>query len=92
MCMLKVTPYSVSDQWGQLDWLRVLSLWEDLPVSMKRVGELVGVEERFLVGAVRGTLNMKNNGQVSELEQLILDVFVYDWIFQIDCVRFLFIF
>ncbi|XP_054286731.1 DNA polymerase theta-like [Macrosteles quadrilineatus] len=59
----QVTPYSVSDQWGQLDWLRVLSLWEDLPVSMKRVGELVGVEERFLVGAVRGTLNMKNNGQ-----------------------------
>ena len=26
---------------------------------MKRVGELVGVEERFLVRAMRGTLNKK---------------------------------
>lgn len=62
--MFQVTPYSVSDQWGELDWLRVLSTWEDLPISMKRVGELVGVEEGFLVRAVRGTVNNLKSAQV----------------------------
>lgn len=72
--MFQVTPYSVSDQWGELDWLRVLSTWEDLPISMKRVGELVGVEEGFLVRAVRGTVNNRTSAQVrvARLMELIL--------------------
>ncbi|XP_068085196.1 DNA polymerase theta [Anabrus simplex] len=62
-----VTPYSVSAQWGNLDWLQVLSMWEQLPASMRRVGELVGVEERFMVRAMRGTLNLKSGKQRHKL-------------------------
>ncbi|KAL4711667.1 hypothetical protein ACJJTC_003434 [Scirpophaga incertulas] len=49
-----VTPYSVSSQWGQLDWLHFLTLWESLTKAMKRVGELVGVQERFIIQSLRG--------------------------------------
>ncbi|KAI5732839.1 hypothetical protein M8J76_004718 [Diaphorina citri] len=38
----EITPYSVSEQWGELDWMRCLQLWENLPPSCKRVAELVG--------------------------------------------------
>lgn len=31
---------------------------------MKRVGELVGVEDRFIVRAMRGTINLKLEKQV----------------------------
>ncbi|KOB71427.1 putative DNA polymerase theta [Operophtera brumata] len=44
-----VTPYSVSSQWGDIDWLHLLTLWESLPKAMKRVGELVGVQESFII-------------------------------------------
>ena len=37
-----------------IDWTNYLTLWESLSGDMKRVGELVGVEERFLVRAMRG--------------------------------------
>ncbi|CAG2060908.1 unnamed protein product, partial [Timema podura] len=63
----QVTPYSVAAQWGHLDWLQVLTIWEHLPVSMKRVGELVGVEERFMVRAMRGTLNVHTSKQAHKL-------------------------
>lgn len=48
-----------------LDWMNYLTLWESLSPDMKRVGELVGVEERFLVRAMRGTVNVQN--QVKEV-------------------------
>ncbi|CAF4814385.1 unnamed protein product [Pieris macdunnoughi] len=48
-----VTPYSVSSQWADLDWLHLLTLWESLTVAMKRVGELVGVQESFIIRCLR---------------------------------------
>ncbi|XP_050442500.1 DNA polymerase theta [Adelges cooleyi] len=50
-----ITPYSVSDQIGNLDWFRMLNVWEKLPQSMRKVGDMVGVEERFIVKAMTGT-------------------------------------
>ncbi|RZC40268.1 DNA polymerase theta, partial [Asbolus verrucosus] len=51
-----VTPYSACHQWGNLDWMFYLNLWEKLPTSMKKVGELVGVRESYIVSATRGKL------------------------------------
>ncbi|XP_072939443.1 DNA polymerase theta isoform X2 [Epargyreus clarus] len=52
-----VTPYSVSNQWSDIDWLHLLTLWESLTKAMKRVGELVGVQESFIIRSLRGTRN-----------------------------------
>lgn len=41
---------------NQIDWLHFLTLWEELNESQKRVGEAVGVEERFLIRAMKGTI------------------------------------
>ncbi|KAM7364011.1 DNA polymerase theta isoform 2-T3 [Cochliomyia hominivorax] len=49
-----VTPYSVCYQLQDLDWLLFLDLWEKLTPAMKKVGELIGVKESFLVRAMRG--------------------------------------
>ncbi|XP_017142193.2 DNA polymerase theta isoform X1 [Drosophila miranda] len=49
-----VTPYSVCYQLQDLDWLLYLDMWEKLSPAMKRVGELVGVKEAFLIRAMRG--------------------------------------
>ncbi|XP_036322893.1 DNA polymerase theta isoform X2 [Rhagoletis pomonella] len=49
-----VTPYSVCYQLQDLDWLLFLDMWEKLSPAMKKVGELVGVKESFLVRAMRG--------------------------------------
>ncbi|XP_037904628.1 DNA polymerase theta [Hermetia illucens] len=49
-----VTPYSVCYQLQEIDWLLYLDLHERLSSSMKRVAELVGVKESFLVKAMRG--------------------------------------
>ncbi|CAK1545914.1 unnamed protein product [Leptosia nina] len=49
-----VTPYSVSSQWADLDWLHLLTLWESLTLAMKRVGQLVGVQESFIIRCLRG--------------------------------------
>ncbi|XP_058462812.1 DNA polymerase theta isoform X2 [Malaya genurostris] len=51
-----VTPYSVSYQWQSIDWMAYLTRWEKLSEPMKRVGELVGVREAFLVKALRGNV------------------------------------
>lgn len=55
-----VTPYSVSSQWGDIDWLHLLTLWESLTKAMKRVGELVGVQESFIIRCMRGTNKLNN--------------------------------
>lgn len=57
-----VTPYSVSSQWGNIDWIHMLTLWESLTKAMKRVGELVGVQESFIIKCLRGG-NKANNIQ-----------------------------
>ncbi|UYV70405.1 POLQ [Cordylochernes scorpioides] len=50
----QVTPPYISDMLEQIDWLHYMNLWEKLPAGQRRVGELVGVEERFLARCVRG--------------------------------------
>ncbi|KAK7862252.1 hypothetical protein R5R35_008130 [Gryllus longicercus] len=62
-----VTPFSVSAQWGNLDWLQIMSLWEKLPPSMRRVGSLVGVDDAFMVRALRGTINLQSYKQLHKL-------------------------
>lgn len=51
-----VTPYSACNQWPNLDWMLFLDLWEKLPASMKRVGDLVGIRESYIVNATRGKI------------------------------------
>ncbi|XP_055376820.1 DNA polymerase theta isoform X2 [Condylostylus longicornis] len=48
-----VTPYSVCYQLQSIDWLHYLDIWEQLPQGMKKVAEIVGVKESFLVRAMR---------------------------------------
>ena len=49
--------------WSDLDWYHYLRLWEHLSPDMKRVAELVGVQERFLARAVRGRIPSKTTQQ-----------------------------
>lgn len=55
-----VTPYSAANQWGNLDWMSYLDIWEKLPASMKRVGELVGVRESYIIKATRSKVQTSN--------------------------------
>lgn len=63
----QVVPIYAAVGWPNLDWMNYLSIWESLPADMKRVGELVGVEERFLVRAMRGTVNKQVESQARSL-------------------------
>ncbi|XP_059778117.1 DNA polymerase theta [Balaenoptera ricei] len=56
-----VTP--VFEDWTTIDWYRFLCLWEKLPASMKRVAELVGVEEGFLARCVKGKVVARTEKQ-----------------------------
>ncbi|XP_037047750.1 DNA polymerase theta isoform X2 [Bradysia coprophila] len=56
-----VTPYSICNSVRNMDWTYYLDIWEKLPPPMRRVGELVGVREGFLVRAVRG-MNLDSAG------------------------------
>ncbi|XP_043519915.1 DNA polymerase theta [Frieseomelitta varia] len=49
-----VTPLNSGNQIGNIDWMTFLELWKMLSESERRVGQLVGVEERFLTSAIRG--------------------------------------
>ena len=60
-----VVPIYAAVGWPNLDFMNYLTIWESLPVDVKRVGELVGVEERFLIRAMRGTINVQNSTQVN---------------------------
>lgn len=53
----------MQDQWANMNWYQYLCLWEQLPLDMKRVAELVGVEERFLTRASGGRIPCKNAQQ-----------------------------
>ena len=59
----QVTPIYMAEQWGQIDWYQYLCIWEQLPADMKRVAELVGVQERFLARAVRGNVPCQTSQQ-----------------------------
>ncbi|KAF6207903.1 hypothetical protein GE061_016352 [Apolygus lucorum] len=62
----QVTPFSVSNQWS-LDWMKAFSMWEALPKNVQKIGELVGVDERFLIKAMRGTMNFQADNQVQKI-------------------------
>lgn len=49
-----VTPFSVCYQMQDIDWMCFLDMWEKLPASMHRVGELVGIKDSFFCKAMRG--------------------------------------
>lgn len=48
-----VTPYSVSSQWADLDWLHLLTMYQSLSNAMKRVSNLIGIEEGFIIGRMK---------------------------------------
>ncbi|KYO22450.1 DNA polymerase theta isoform B [Alligator mississippiensis] len=56
-----VTP--VYEEWTTIDWYQFFCLWEKLPASMKRVAELVGIEEGFLARSVKGKIIVKTEKQ-----------------------------
>ncbi|KAM4046137.1 LOW QUALITY PROTEIN: DNA polymerase theta [Anomaloglossus baeobatrachus] len=56
-----VTP--VYEEWATIDWYQFFRLWEKLSVSMKRVAELVGIEEGFLARSVNGKILAKTDRQ-----------------------------
>ena len=62
---LLVVPIYAAVGWPNLDFMNYLTIWESLPTDVKRVGGLVGVEERFLVRAMRGTINIQIPTQVT---------------------------
>ncbi|XP_014286733.2 DNA polymerase theta isoform X2 [Halyomorpha halys] len=53
----QVTPYSICDYWA-VDWMRYFTIWENLPTNLQKIGELIGIEDRFLIKAMRGTINL----------------------------------
>uniref|UniRef100_A0A670JQ90 DNA polymerase theta n=1 Tax=Podarcis muralis TaxID=64176 RepID=A0A670JQ90_PODMU len=56
-----VTP--VYEDWAKIDWYRFFCMWEKLPASMKRVAELVGIEESFLACSVKGKIITRTERQ-----------------------------
>ncbi|XP_065532207.1 DNA polymerase theta [Lathamus discolor] len=56
-----VTP--VYEEWTAIDWYQFFCLWEKLPASMKRVAELVGIEEGFLARSVKGKIIARTEKQ-----------------------------
>ncbi|XP_068607098.1 DNA polymerase theta [Brachionichthys hirsutus] len=49
--------------WTSIDWYQFFCLWEQLSSSMKRVAELVGIQEGFLARSVGGKLVAKTEKQ-----------------------------
>ena len=58
-----IVPIYAAVSWPNLDWMAYLGLWEELSEDMKRVGTIVGVEERWMVRAMRGTLRLADPKQ-----------------------------
>ncbi|XP_029353156.1 DNA polymerase theta [Echeneis naucrates] len=50
-------------EWTTIDWYQFFCLWEQLSSSMKRVAELVGIQEGFLARSVSGKLVAKTENQ-----------------------------
>lgn len=50
-------------EWTTIDWYQFFCLWEQLSSSMKRVAELVGVQESYLARSVNGKLVAKTEKQ-----------------------------
>uniref|UniRef100_A0A8C9G5T9 DNA polymerase theta n=1 Tax=Pavo cristatus TaxID=9049 RepID=A0A8C9G5T9_PAVCR len=63
--LFTVTP--VFEDWTTIDWYQFFCLWEKLPASMKRVAELVGIEEGFLARSVKGKITAKTEKQYRQM-------------------------
>ncbi|KAI8521186.1 hypothetical protein Bbelb_009400 [Branchiostoma belcheri] len=63
--LFQVTP--IYTDWPNLDWYQYLCLYEKLPTHMRRVAELVGVEEGYLARAVNGRVPVKTPKQLRQL-------------------------
>ncbi len=61
----QVVPFYAAQRWEDLAWNNYLDLWAALPGDMQRVGDLVGVEERFMLRCFRGTVNKQVESYVS---------------------------
>ncbi|XP_047419090.1 LOW QUALITY PROTEIN: DNA polymerase theta [Sciurus carolinensis] len=60
-----VTP--MFEDWTTIDCIDFFCLWEKLPTSMKRVAELVGVEEGFLARCVKGKIEARTERQTGKM-------------------------
>ncbi|XP_046737079.1 DNA polymerase theta [Diprion similis] len=49
-----VTPFHSGNLTGQIDWMIFFNLWKSLSECERRVGQMVGIEERFFMSAIRG--------------------------------------
>ena len=58
-----IVPIYSAVSWPKLDWMNFLEMWEGLAEDMKRVGSIVGVEERWMIRAMRGTVRMADSEQ-----------------------------
>ncbi|XP_076835722.1 DNA polymerase theta isoform X2 [Brachyhypopomus gauderio] len=56
-----ITPVYVD--WATIDWYQFFCLWEQLPSALKRVAEMVGIQEGFLARSVSGKLIAKTEKQ-----------------------------
>ncbi|CAL8106804.1 unnamed protein product [Orchesella dallaii] len=63
----QVTPIYVSDQLRYILWSDYLRIWESLDLSEKKVGELIGIRENFIIKAMIGTVSWKNESQRSDM-------------------------
>ena len=63
----QVTLVYCGDLWPQMDWLNYLTMLEALPAAERRVAELVSVEQRFIVRALKGTVNPRQPRQAAQL-------------------------
>ncbi|CAB4068797.1 POLQ [Lepeophtheirus salmonis] len=62
-----LVPIYAAVSWPNLDWMNYLTIWESLSSDLKRVGEIVGIEERFLIRAMRGTVNYSVPKQIKSM-------------------------
>ncbi|XP_070791412.1 DNA polymerase theta [Pituophis catenifer annectens] len=60
-----VTP--VYEDWTKIDWYQFFCLWEKLPASLRRVAQLVGIEESFLACSVKGNIIAKTEKQYRQM-------------------------
>ncbi|XP_038657843.1 DNA polymerase theta isoform X3 [Scyliorhinus canicula] len=63
--LYQITP--VYEEWVTIDWYQFFCLWENLSASMKRVAELVGIEEGYLARSIKGKLIPKTDKQYRQM-------------------------
>lgn len=64
-CIYQITPINICEQWtgsaSKIDWNRYYSIYSNLSQDMRRVADLVGVRERFIVKMINGASISQNN-------------------------------